>query len=58
MDIIFVILCSVLYSAASVVITAKMINRQVKLYFDTYLRTHLMDLGVIPTPVVAADAKV
>jgi hypothetical protein len=35
-----------------------MINRQVKLYFDTYLRTHLMDLGVIPTPVVAADAKV
>jgi len=51
MDFLFVVVCSVLYSVASFIVTAKMINRQIKLYFQYNLGAHLLELGIIaPAP--------
>jgi len=50
MDFLFVVVCSVLYSIVSFVVTAKMINHQVKLYFQYNFRAHLLEHGILLTP--------
>ena len=57
MDFLFVVVCSVLYSVASFIVTAKMINRQVKLYFQYNLSAHLLELGIAPAPTAPPICK-